>query len=638
MKRRNKNHFLKTLLPLAFPGLLLAACAKEETALDAGGSCFSLVLEEEGGSPTKSLLQSADIETRITSVTLGLYQGGALVDSQHFGSGFDQMVFPLEDGVYTAYALVNMGDMREALPEAEADLPSLSYSIPGYLESGTGIEYRGIPMAGLLSYTVGVSVSGAIPVKRLMAKVTANLSCEWTGAITSVQVFNLNRTLKPFGTSAAASAGDILPVQEYQAGGDLSSGTFVFYVPENLQGSVSGIPTSAEKSPEGNAEVNGRQGLMTYLETLVTGTSGVEGTIKYRSYLGADATGDFDIRRNWRYTWDIRFLPDGRLNNDWKHENSLSWSEFRYSITPAYLYLYEGETGTIKVNRNEDRYENGTFHANAGATQTYGSHFSWSYASSQDPSVQNDNAVITGNLSGNNYNVYVRGTGTRRVTAVGPDGSNEASLFCDVTAMNYRRQILMVADPGPRAAVGGSIRLKVLVYTTQNGVTTGGSDVSTSSACSIFRGSAASYNPLQMNAQGVVTASSAGRERFNADYNYPGEGKRLHASGLYLIFENSRTGDLSISGNGSPGKVGKSLQLQASFSLYNNGNPNSIASTTGVTNQVSWSVQDGSAYGLRVSSSGVVTSTQPCAGVIQATYTASNGLDYQAQAIVLFNR
>ena len=637
MRKKANNHFLKTLLPLAFPGLLLSACVKEETAPDAHRSHFSLLLEEEGGSPTKSLLQSADIESRITSVTLGLYQGGSLVDSQHYGSGFDQMVFPLEDGTYTAYALVNMGDMREALPEAEADLPSLSYVIPGYLDSGTGIEYRGIPMAGSLSYTVGVTLSGAIPVKRLMAKVTANLSCEWTGTITSVKVFNLNRTLKPFGTSAAASADDILPVQEYQAGAGLASGTFVFYVPENLQGSVSGIPTSAEKSPEGNAVVNERQNRLTYLETLVTGTSGVEGSIKYRSFLGADATGDFDIHRNWRYTWDIRFLPDGRLNNDWKHENSLSWSEYRFSISPTRLYLYEGESGTIKVNRNEDRYQSGTLQANA-SSETYGSHFSWSYASLQDPSVQNDNAVISGTLSGNNYSVKVMGTGTRRVTAVGPDGSSETTLYCDVNAMNYRRQLLMVADPGPRAAVGESVQLKVLVYTTENGVTTGGSDVTTASGCSIFRGSSASYNPVQSNSQGVLTASKAGRERFNADYTVPGEGHKLHASGLYVIFESSRTGDLVITGNSSSVKVGKSLQLQASFKLYNNGNPNNVASTTSVTNDVTWSVQDGSSYGLKVSSKGVVTSTKPCAGVIQATYTASNGLDYQAQAIVVFNR
>ena len=630
MRNKRATYFLKTLLPLAFPVLLLPSCRKEEEAAPrAMESHFSLLLEEEGAPPTRSLLNSADIETKITSVTLGLYQGGTLVESEQYGSGFDQMAFPLEDGTYSAYALVNMGDMREALPEDESDLPSLTYSIPGYLDQGTGIEYRGIPMAGHTSYTVGVSQSGEIPIKRLMAKVTANLSCEWTGTITSVKVCNLNGKLKPFGSSAAGSADDILPEQEYQAGGDAASGSFVFYVPENLQGSVAGIPSSADKSPEGSAEVSARSSCMTYLETLVKGNSGVEGSITYRSFLGEDAVSDFDIRRNWRYTWDIRFLPDGRLQNNWKHENGLTWSEYRYSIAPTRVFLYLGESQDIQVNRHEDRYIHGTFHANATAPQNYGSHFSWSYASLDNPSVRNDNAVIAGSLQSNGkYSVVATGSGTRRVSATGPEGSEAQTLSCDVTAMGYFRKLLMIADPGPRAVVGESIRLKVLVYTIQNGITSLSEDVTNKTGCTIFRGTVADYNPIKMLSQGVLSATGEGRERFNADYNYPGEGKTLHASGLYIIYEASRTGSLSISG-AAGGTVGGSLQLQAAFTRD--------SSTTDVSSQVSWSVLDGNRdFGISVSASGVVSSSKAGAGVVQAKYEI-DGKDYYAQTIVTFN-
>ena len=192
-----------------------------------------------------------------------------------------------------------------------------------------------------------------------MATVTAVLSCEWPGVISAVKVFNLNRCLKPFGVSAAASEADILPVQEFQTGSGTSSGTFVFYVPENMQGSISAIADPSEKSPEGHAGVDARKARLTYLEATVNGVSGVEGSIKYRSFLGENATSSFDIQRNCRYTWTLRYLPDGRLHNDWKHENNLSWSEYRYYINPTSLKLYSGESALIDLQRAEDRYVKG---------------------------------------------------------------------------------------------------------------------------------------------------------------------------------------------------------------------------------------------------------------------------------------
>ena len=622
----------EVLLPIVF----LASCQKETAVTASRESRFFLALEEENDAPpTRSILQSADIETKVTSVTLGLYQDGSLVEKEYYGSGFDQMTFPLEDGAYTAYALVNMGDMRGALPERENALASLTYSIPGYLDSGTGIEYRGIPMAGSLTYTVGVSGSGAIPVRRLMAKVTAQLSCGWTGTITSVKVHNLNRSLKPFGNSAAASASDILPVYEFQTGGGQASGTYVFYVPENLQGTVSGISEPSDKSPEGNATVDARKGVMTYLETLVTGTSGVEGTILYRSFLGDNATSNFDIHRNWRYTWTLNYLPDGRLNNDWKHENNLSWSEYRYSISPTYLTLYVGETDYVRVYRHEDRYISGTFYANAGPTLSRSQDFNWSYASLDNPSIQNDNAVISGYLYGDSYSVTAKGNGTRRITASGPNGSASENLNCDVKAMDYRRQLVLIADP-PRAAVGETIYLRALVYTTRNGITTGGADVTGDRDCCFIYRMGSGY-PIEVPDQGIVKAIGPGRDRFSAAYRHEADGKMLYANGQYITFESTHTGNLFITGAATPGVVGGQVQLQASFVLYNNGNINDIASTTNVTNQVSWNIQDGDTYGFHVSSGGSVTSTGPGVAVVQASYSAPNGLTYETQAVVVFN-
>lgn len=272
--------------------------------------------------PTRSLLTAPDIETRKTGITLAAYEAGTLVTSAYFTERLDAMTLNLErDVAYTVYALVNMGDLRSSLPVSEAALSTWTYVIPSYTEGTGSLAARGLPMAGKLDYDGG---TGVIPVERLLAKVTARLSCEWTGAaIREVRVRNLNRVLRPFGTGSAAGGGDILQEQEFQDGTGTASGTFVFYVPENRQGTVSGITDSAGKSPDKSDAVAAKQDRLTYLETVVDASGQYKGSITYRSYLGRDAVSDFDIRRNAHYLWTVRYLEDGLQLDDWKHGNDL---------------------------------------------------------------------------------------------------------------------------------------------------------------------------------------------------------------------------------------------------------------------------------------------------------------------------
>ena len=269
--------------------------------------------------PTRSLLTAPDIETKKTGVTLAAYAGGTLAASGHFPTGLDAMALNLEPNrTYTVYALVNMGDMSGSIPRSESDLASLTYRIPSYTEGTESLAARGLPMAGKLTWP---GQGTTIPVERLLARVTAHLSCEWEGAaIRSVRVCNLNRALRPFGDAVMEEDWD---QQEFQAGTGTASGTFIFYVPENRQGSIDGIQTSREKSPDANDEVRTRSDRLTYLETTVEGTGTYVGTIIYRSYLGQNAVSDFDIRRNARYDWTLRFLHDGLQYDDWKHDNDL---------------------------------------------------------------------------------------------------------------------------------------------------------------------------------------------------------------------------------------------------------------------------------------------------------------------------
>ena len=307
--------------------LLLASCSRErpETVFRTLDTAFCEV-------PTRSLLTAPDIETKKTSVTLAAYAGGALADCQHYTTALDAMVLELDPGqTYTLYALVNMGDMTASLPRLENDLESLTYRIPSYTEGAESLATRGLPMAGTLDYPGHGTV---IPVERLLAKVTAHLSCEWDdAAIRSVRVCNLNRVLRPFGEAVRDEDWD---QQEFDDGTGTASGTFVFYVPENRQGTIGEIQTSREKSPDANDEVRARSDQLTYLETTVEGTGAILGTIVYRSYLGRNAVTDFDILRNARYDWTLRFLPDGLQYDDWKHDNDLIDSQTGLHISDGW--------------------------------------------------------------------------------------------------------------------------------------------------------------------------------------------------------------------------------------------------------------------------------------------------------------
>lgn len=298
--------------------LLLVSCSREqpETVFRTRDLGFRDI-------PTRSILTAPDIETKKTAVTLAAYRGGTLAVSGHFPTGLDAMALNLEpDKTYTVYALVNMGDMTTSIPRSESDLASLTYRIPSYTEGTGSIAARGIPMAGKL---VWPGQGTTIPVERLLAKVTAHLSCEWEGAaIRSVRVRHLNRVLRPFGDAVMEEDWD---QQEIQTGAGTASGTFVFFVPENRQGAIDGIRTSREKSPDRNDEVLARQDRLTYLETTVEGTGIILGSITYRSFLGRNAVSDFDIRRNAHYRWSIRFLPDGLQYDDWKNDNDLTGTQ-----------------------------------------------------------------------------------------------------------------------------------------------------------------------------------------------------------------------------------------------------------------------------------------------------------------------
>lgn len=385
--------------------LLLGLGACTEISVPDGGVTVAVPFTASAPAPwtvpTRSVLSDPDIETKATCVTLAAYAGGALDASGYYTSPHSMTLSLVPGRSYRVYALVNMGDMRSALPASEAGLDNLAYTIPSYTGVSTSINTRGIPMSGSIDYTLGSNGSTVIPVRRLLAKVTAHLSCDWDGAeITDVRVKGLNRHLLPFGGSAAQDASDMLPEVEYSDGGGVSAGTYVFYVPENRQGTVAGITDSSDKSHERNAVVSAMRERLTYLETSVSTSGSYSGTVTYRSYLGRNATSDFDIEGNVSYVWTVAFRGANLQESTWKRETDLSVTTYETELilSPASARLEVGYTRTYRAVLRTWTLVNGV-RTSSSDSVLQNSALTWSVSNSSRATV-NSTGQVTGRSAG----------------------------------------------------------------------------------------------------------------------------------------------------------------------------------------------------------------------------------------------
>lgn len=313
---------------------LSCGCAIDECGENAVS--FSCLPESFCQTETRSVLSSAGIEDRITSIAIFIYDEDRLIDSGFYENDFSDMVFNLESQEdYDIYALANMGDMRPSMP-SDRSLQSpdlLTWDIPS-LQS---VNMNGLPMSGVLTGFKAGTDTPVIPLKRLFAKVTADISFGYEGAsVSSVKVLNLNSRLSPFGHSAASASSHIMSEAEKDDG----SGTYVFYVPENMQGQIGSASASHEKNPDLDPYINASRDVLTYMEVKVAldGQGGRTGTITYRSYLGNNDTKNFDIQGNCRYNWKVTYLEDNLQYDDWKVDTGDMSSEMKlpFAIDPRW--------------------------------------------------------------------------------------------------------------------------------------------------------------------------------------------------------------------------------------------------------------------------------------------------------------
>ncbi|MBQ3872611.1 MAG: DUF4906 domain-containing protein [Bacteroidales bacterium] len=339
---------MKRIILSALMLLMLLSCTegpfRQETT-----ACFSISASGNWGMPaTKSLLADPSIESKVTCVSIGVYSGGNLLTARHFTSAGGTL--KLENGDdFTVYALVNMGDMRAAFPAEESALEGVSYRLQSYDAGAGSINSMGIPMAGSASFRGGESTDVDIPVKRLLAKVTANLRTDWPGGkVSRVSVHNMNGVLKPFGKSAISSSGDVytLSVESALPAVPSSSASLVLYVPENMQGDESGITSSDDKSPQHNPAISSKKDKLTYLQVEAAGSGLYSGSMIYRSYLGNDETGNFDIQRDCAYIWNITYSEDRLSESQWKYD-SAALEDLRYLKVVSPVFILPGQAVSL---------------------------------------------------------------------------------------------------------------------------------------------------------------------------------------------------------------------------------------------------------------------------------------------------
>lgn len=143
----------------------------------------------------------------------------------------------------------------------------------------------------------------------------------------SIKIRSSNCKLRPFDSngSTATASEDILDIGDYDSVMENSlSKTFVFYVPENMNGDLLSENSDPDKKTmETVAEAVGEEAskYLTYIEfsgTLSGVGTGIEGDIVYRFFMGKDAVRNFDVPRNSTMNVTLSFNAESVFSASWK--------------------------------------------------------------------------------------------------------------------------------------------------------------------------------------------------------------------------------------------------------------------------------------------------------------------------------
>lgn len=261
---------------------------------------------------TRSAVTAQDTEAVDYNIWIydgdGLVFGGYYVTEDTERIRIDSLVVGT---VYQVRALANVGEVTPPATAAAADAMILDWDISGLNASD------GIPMAARTAFTMAMSASVELHLKRIAAKYTFVIDRQgFTGTYTirSVQLCNAPSGALAFADSRIGVAGISATGGDYATDADLerlNSGLGVHYfIYENNQGEL--LPSNTDQWKKEfenhNTGMSSYASKCSYLD--VMGDYEMPGLkvpdLRYRIYLGKNATTNFDVSRNTAYTVVLR--------------------------------------------------------------------------------------------------------------------------------------------------------------------------------------------------------------------------------------------------------------------------------------------------------------------------------------------
>lgn len=248
---------------------------------------------------TRSSISPDEDKIRELCVTVYRKEDGLLMATQTAETE-EEIGLDITSGEYNVYVTANMGNFEA--PPYESDIKDAGYEIESFEDLETGL-----PMcwSGPVEVMAGSVTTINAEMERLVSKVGLNVEMGVLEGleIVSVRLCQGAGIIRPFMTGGNRIIDKDEPLDgDYATHEDLAllmdGETMYFYVTENCQGTL--MPDNKDPWAKVPDNIGDTAGLCTYIEMKGkwNDTADYEGEVTYRFYLGEDASGNFDIRRN----------------------------------------------------------------------------------------------------------------------------------------------------------------------------------------------------------------------------------------------------------------------------------------------------------------------------------------------------
>lgn len=258
----------------------------------------------------------------------------------------------LPSGEFTVYIAANLGKMKDFATEKE--LSEWRYRI----DASSALAGTPLPYTAILNLNTNNLDRSEIPVTltRMVAKCGFRFNASAIPGLTvkSVRLCQAALDIRPF-TSDGSTPERIEEHGDYASAEDIynlnAGGTVYFYALENHQGELlSGNDDPWNKIPD---NIPGKAKSCTYIE--VTGTfdqstaDGVYGNVKYRFFLGHNASSDFSLTRNTECVVEMTASQDGLSKISWLIDTSEMKTDPLNGLGSFIIPEYLGQWGRISI-------------------------------------------------------------------------------------------------------------------------------------------------------------------------------------------------------------------------------------------------------------------------------------------------